>query len=264
MDFALKVILSFLIGGGYVLAVVLISERVGSRIGATIAGLPSTILIGIIFIILTSGSEAGRTALAIVPLMFSATLLYALVFIIITAKINGRKRLIAGVGVATTIWLIYSLIIRQLASLPFWVIVMLGVASLIAFSVGLSKFRSVNTNRVKLPKSTHTLRFLTGGAIIAASVLAARYFSPTWGGIIASFPAMLGVILYFLDKTQGNLFLRGFIRSLPIGYVSSLLFVVVTHALLATVHPAISIALGMFAATVYTYVLATSKLGLQK
>jgi hypothetical protein len=264
MDFALKVILSFLIGGGYVLAVVLFSERVGSRIGATIAGLPSTILIGIIFIILTSGSAAGRTALAIVPLMFSATLLYALVFIVITAKLTGRKRLISGVLIATFVWLVFSLAIRQMASLPFWTIASLGTLSLIAFSIGLRKFRSVDTNRVKLPKSTHLLRFLIGGAIIATSVLAAKFLSPTWGGIVASFPAMLGVILYFLDKTQGNLFLRGFIQSLPVGYVSSLLFIVVTYILLATVRPVISIALGMLAAVIYTYTLASSKLRLQK
>jgi hypothetical protein len=264
MDFALKVILSFFIGGGYVLAVVLLSERVGSRLGATIAGLPSTILIGIIFIILTGGPEAGRSALNIVPLMFSATLLYALVFIMITARISGRKRLTLGVMTATFVWFFYSLTIRQMASLPFWFIAFTGAFSLIVFSLGLSKFRSVDTNRVKLPKSTYMLRFLTGGAIIAGAVVAAKFFSPTWGGIVASFPAMLGIILYFLDKTQGNLFLRGFLRSLPIGYVSSFLFIVVTYVSLTVVHPAISIALGMLAAVIYTYLLATSKLKLQK
>lgn len=53
MDFALKVALSFLVGGAFVFGVIWASEKLGSRIGGAIAGWPSTILVGLAFIDIT-------------------------------------------------------------------------------------------------------------------------------------------------------------------------------------------------------------------
>ena len=80
MDFAIKVILSFIVGGTWVSGVIWLSEKLGSRVGGAIAGIPSTILISLIFINLTQGPADAREALTIVPLMFSASLIYAFVF----------------------------------------------------------------------------------------------------------------------------------------------------------------------------------------
>lgn len=260
MEFFLKVVLSFLVGGSYVVTVILLSEKVSSRAGAALAGMPSTILIGLIFIILANGTAAGRDALAIIPLMFSATLLYALVFVYL-AKLNN---MMISISLATIAWLAYSSAVKQLDFLSFAAITLIGVTSLALFRIGFTNFKSVDAKKVSLPHKINFLRFLAGGTIIAGSVLAAHYLDATWGGIIASFPALLGVVLYFLNKSQGSNYLLGFIKNLPLSYVSSLLFVIIVHQTLGHIHPAISIVLGMACAGIYTYTISSLKPMLEK
>lgn len=259
MEFALKVISSFLVGGGYVFTVVWLAEQLGSRIGAAIAGLPSTILVGLIFIVLTEGAEAGREATAIVPFMFSAALIYALVYSHMASIVKIKLRYPIAVVAASAGWLMYSLVIRQLTAIAFLYVAAFGLISLLGFWYALRGSKNVDVVRVKLPKNIHFLRFTTGGTIIACSVMAARLLDPSWGGIVASFPAMLGVILYFLSKSQGENFLKGFIKNLPISYISSLTFLVIVHQTLTNLPAAFGFALGMLGAGSYMLLLIQFK-----
>lgn len=252
VDFVIKVILSFIVGGTYVSGVIWLSEKLGSRIGGAIAGLPSTILISMIFINITEGPPDAREAVSIVPLMFVATLIYAYVFIEIETK---TKKQFFAIGCAIISWLLVVLLLKLVVGIPFAIIVALGISSLIIANLIFNQFDTKPPKKIQLPKHIYIMRFFNGGTVIAGAVIVARLLGPVWGGIVGSMPAMLGCILYFLSKSQGGEFLRGFLRRLPLSYISSLLFLVVVHQSLTNLNSILSFILGMATSLLYTSLL---------
>ena len=60
--FLFKLFLSFIVGGLYIALTIRISERIGSRIGGLLIGLPSTLLVSLIFIAWTQNAGAAVSA----------------------------------------------------------------------------------------------------------------------------------------------------------------------------------------------------------
>lgn len=264
MDFALKVVLSFLVGGAYVSGVIWASEKLGSRIGGAIAGLPSTILVGLAFIDLTEGPVAVHSAVAVVPLMFFATLIYGLVFMNSVEKIKHKNKAFLATLVALGVWLVIILGIRKFSDFSFLSVVSATFIGLLGFKYAFRNFQTIVPSNIILPKHIYFFRFVIGGAVIAGSVLAARYAGPQWGGIVSCVPAVLGSVLYFLSKSQGGKFLQGFLRRLPMGYISSLIFMVLIHQLILKLSGIYTFAIAMAVATAYTFLLITLKPGPEK
>jgi hypothetical protein len=98
----------------------------------------------------------------------------------------------------------------------------------------------------------YAIRFITGGTVIAAAVLAARILGPVWGGVVSSLPALLGSVLYFLNKSQGDKFLEGFLRLLPLSYVSSFVFLILIHQLLTKLPGVLAFTVAMSGALLCT------------
>lgn len=259
MEFALKVALSFLVGGSYVAGVVWLSEKLGSKIGAAIAGLPSTILISIIFIAAIDGADNAEKALSLVPLMFMATLAYALTFAKSLRLRWKSETLMPAIIIGTLVWFLVVLIIRQASGFSFLAVTTISILSLLALHFGLKQLRDKKPTKIKLPRHMHVVRFVIGGGVIAASIIAARMLDPQWGGIVASFPAMLGVILYYIYKSQSVEFVEGFIKSLPISYFGSLIFIVIVHQTIANINFVASLILGMLGALAYTSLLLKAR-----
>ncbi|MDB5183088.1 MAG: hypothetical protein JWO47_872 [Candidatus Saccharibacteria bacterium] len=259
MDYALKIFASFVVGGGYVAGVVWLSERLGSRIGGAVAGLPSTILVSLSFIAITEGPADARSAVSIAPLMFIATLIYALVFMQAVKKSSHARKHPIAITLATLAWLAAAIAIRQLSSLDFYAVVLLATLGLAAFLYKFRDFSVIVPNKIPLPKHMYALRFFVGGVLIASAVVAARFLGPVWGGIISSFPVMLGSILYFLNKSQGAKFLEGFLRRLPLSYGGSLLFMIIIHQTLTKTPAVLSFALGLSGAAFYAFILLSAK-----
>lgn len=255
MDFVLKVVLSFIVGGAYVSGVIWASERLGSRIGGAVAGLPSTILVGLAFIDITEGPSAARSAVAIVPLMFFATLIYGLIFMKATSILKGKNRTLSASLIATIVWLAVALATRQFSNVNFLYIVLVAIFGLVGFRYLFRNFGSIPPVKIPLSQRIYALRFVIGGTVIACSVVVARAISPVWGGIVSSFPALLGSVLYFLNKSQGSEFLKGFLRRLPLSYLSSLIFIILIHQLIIRVSGFYSFLIAMAGATAYTFLL---------
>lgn len=252
MNFTLNLILSFLVGGAYVACIIWVSEKLGSRVGGAIAGLPSTILVGLIFIGISEGDQAAKEATSIVPFMFIATLIYGSVFLFAVKGFSFWQNLIASL-VAALAWLISSLFIRQLSSVDFLLTVLIALSGLLVFRWAFSNFTVALPNKITLLQSIYLLRFLIGGAVIASAVAAAHYLGLIWGGIISSFPGLLGSVLYFLNKSQGTKFLEGFLRRLPFSYISSLLFLIVIYQTVVEWPMVLSFATALTVPIFYTY-----------
>lgn len=253
------VVLSFLVGGAYVSGVIWASEKLGSRIGGAVAGWPSTILVGLAFIDLTEGPVAVHSAVTIVPLMFFATLIYGLVFTNSIGKIKYKNKAFLATLVALSVWLVIILGIRKFSDISFLYIVLATFIGLLGFRFAFRNFESIAATNIILPNNIYFFRFVIGGAVIAGSVLAARYAGPVWGGMISCFPAVLGSVLYFLGKSQGGKFLQGFLRRLPMSYISSLIFMVIVHQLITKTSGFYTFLIAMTVATAYTFLLIILK-----
>jgi uncharacterized membrane protein (GlpM family) len=258
-DFILKVILSFLVGGLYVGGVVWLSERLGSRIGGAFAGLPSTILVSLIFISITEGAGATQIAVAIIPLMLLASLMYAFVFLEATTKFKKPKRYPGAILAATIAWFLAALLVKAFSNISFFALIILTLCGLIVFNYWFRHFTATAPVKIPLPSNIYLLRFLSGGAVIAGAVVTARYLGPVWGGIVSSFPAMLGSILYFLNKSQGEVFLRGFLRGLPFSYISMLIFIILIYLTITRLSIYFSFVIAIAGSLFYTFLLIVSK-----
>ncbi|GEM_PF-866598 len=260
MEFGLKVALSFFVGGAYVSGILWFSERLGSRIGGAIAGIPSTLFISLAFISVTEGSKAARSATTIIPIMIVAALFYGWIFIQVASLYKtARRHLWATIG-ATLAWLLVSVGIRALFSgVNFAYIVLAAVIGIGAFYAYFRRFPPVQPKKISLPHAIYVTRFLTAGLVIAGAVLAARLLGPLWGGVVSSFPATIASSLYFLNKSQGCAFTKSFVRHLPFAFVSTILFIIVLHQTLTRMPTFASFAIGMASALAYTYGLVSLK-----
>ena len=255
MEFALRVILSFAVGGGYVSGIIWLSEKLGSRIGGALAGVPNTILISLVFINITEGPKSTKLAITIVPAMLVVTLFYAWVFVKAYSLTKPKRYLFVSV-IATLAWLVVSAILRKsLSKTDFVYIVILGLAGISLFQYALHQYAVVMPKKRVLPSSVYMARFLVSGAVIAAAVVVARYSGPLWGGVVSSFPATVVTSLYFLSKSQGSEFAKSFVKRLPLGVISSLIFIIVLHLTLTRLPTLISFLLGMSCSLIYTFIL---------
>jgi hypothetical protein len=260
MEFSIRVALSFLVGGAYVSGIIWVAEKLGPRIGGALAGTPSAILVGLAFINLTAGPAQAKAGTTLIPLGIVAAFVYALVFVQVAGKLKSRFAVEATVLISSFVWFILALIIHKIfAGKPFIIIAMAMLAGCAIFQYVYRNFEAREPKKVPSTRTTYVLRFLVGGTVIASSVIVARLVGPVWGGMVTTFPATLGTTLYFLTKSQGVLFTRGFVRHLPASFISSLVFVSLLYVTLTRIPSLLAFILAMTTCLLYSYLLVSRK-----
>ena len=78
--FFLKVALGFLVGGVWITLTTVAAERLGSRVGGFIGGLPSTVVVALSFIAWTQGVRQAYEATTALPLAFAVNALFLIVY----------------------------------------------------------------------------------------------------------------------------------------------------------------------------------------
>jgi hypothetical protein len=181
--------------------------------------------------------------------MFIATLVYAAIFLRLLGKKWESSHGLVAFTTATALWLGVALLaIAVLHRTNFLVTVLIAIAGLISFHTIFRRFSVMPPKKAFLPQHIYVVRFLLGAILVSSAVVAARLLGPVWGGVIGSFPAMLGSVLYFLAKSQGPQFLEGFLRRLPAGYISSLTFIVLVHETITRLPVVLSFVVSLSAA----------------
>lgn len=237
------------------MGIILISEQLGSRIGAALAGVPNTILVSLVFICLTTSAEATKTATTIVPIMLVASIFYAWIFVQASRFGKGVSRDLFATLLAIVSWLVVAITLRStLAHTDFVYIVILGLLGIWVFYFLSRGFPTIKPKKINLPNSVHVARFLTGGTIVAGAVIAAHYLGPLWAGVVSSFPG-LATTMYFMNASQGPEFSKGFVKRLPLGVISTLLFIIVLHLTLTRINTVVSFLISVVCALVYTFAL---------
>lgn len=225
--FIIKLILSFFIGGTWIILVTVLADRFGSKIGGLIAGLPSTVLFGLFFIAWTSSYAIAVQATTIIPILSGVTCIFLLVYICLV-RFNFWLSLICSLF----IWLMLSL---GLVFLKFndYRLSIIGYVLLFFFSYTIIeyvlKIKSVTGRRTVYRPLHILLRGLLSGFIIAFSVLMGKLGGPIWGGMFSTFPAMFTSTILITYFSQGASFSAATMKSTMLSSVSVVIYAILVR-----------------------------------
>lgn len=192
--FFLKLALSFLVGSVWVTTVTLLAERHGSKIGGLVAGLPSTIVLGLFFIAWTQSIAVAVEATTIVPVIGGINCLF-LVSYVALVRINFWLALSGSLFM----WFILSLaaVMFRVNSFPFALFLYMFLL-FVSLYVTEKKMgvRSEPGKKASWSLSLIVIRGFMSGIIVTIAVIMTRIGGPLLGGMFAMFPAMfLGTLL---------------------------------------------------------------------
>lgn len=186
--FIIKLILSFVVGSSYAILSTVTADRLGTKIGGLISGLPSTVLFGLLFIAWTQSTKASVEATTLIPAVIGLACVYLVTYIHFV-----KRNLWLAILMSIVIWLIlaYGLIIFHVTN--FLVSVFIYIFCYLvayAFVTFIFKVKSTKGNKIVYSPRVLFLRGLLSGSIVALSVIIAKVGGPIFGGMVATFPAM--------------------------------------------------------------------------
>lgn len=213
-SFWLKIALSFIVGSVWVTLTTLIAERFGSKAGGLIGGLPSTVVIALLFIGYTQSPQIAAQATTVMPFAQGLNGLFLLTFMLLIR--GGLRKALIG---ACTVWLIQSCFLYWLDIQAFWISLVGWLILLGIYMIVLGKWLII-PSRSKLevvnPPQQIVWRAGFGGLVIALAVFMGKLGGALTGGIFGSFPAMFLSTLVITYLSGGSDFSRSVGKSLLI------------------------------------------------
>ena len=225
MEFALKVLASFLVGGAYVALVTYTAEHINPRAGGVLAGLPSTALIGLIFIALTQNDATAVKADVAIPAGFGFTVLVVAAYVGLRARHGIVQAMCGAIG----LWLVLAVLVFGLLPRS---LLLATIIFLICFSISVWSLEKVSVKANKrLPITTQELaiRTLVAGTLVAISVCLAKWLGAFIGGVVTGFPVIVITSLTMLDYKRGKNLMAATARTMPFGSFGTVAFLVSFH-----------------------------------
>ncbi len=230
--FIIKTILSFVVGGTWITALSLFSERLGSKIGGAVAGIPATMVVSLAFIGVTQSALTAVATTTVIPIMLGVNIIMVIIFLTLLSSLGRGFWISFGAAICT--WLILSWFIvtcdpTLLASVIGYVLIAIVGYIVVEHMLTIT---SVPGQQITRTNAQVIFRSLIAGTTVCGAVLAARYAGPTLGGIFATFPA-LTVALMLIFKLSGSenllpAFLKNFI---VVGTINVCVFVLTVRFL---------------------------------
>lgn len=222
-----KVTISFLLGGAWVGMATILADKLGSKIGGLLLGLPSTIAFSLFFIALTQNPQTAASATTIEPVSEGVCYLYILTYILL-----AKKNFWIALLVSLAVWLTIALALIKIG-FDSYSLSLISYAALLVIAYWLIE----HVFKVKsLPgrKINYTLRAIGGRGIISGSVIASaavlgKIGGPIWGGAFSVFPAAFTSTLLITYLAHGIEFSIATIKSALFGSVSVIVYSVVVR-----------------------------------
>ena len=248
-DFAIKWLLSLLVGSVWIIVSTTIAERISGRLGGLITGLPSTVVVALLFIGLTQGVDAAKTASAIMPLSVGLYSFFSIAYLLLS-----RKNFVTAFAGSLAVWFLFA-IVASLINPSFVVSILLWFV-LVTLSISWTvKNISINSNQI--PKNIKGrpvwFKALLGGVVISSVVLISKLAGPKWGGISATFPALTISTLLVTIKSGGLEFTRLIAKNILISTTTTVgLLAIISYIMFPILGPIIGMVIS------YTLVLLIS------
>lgn len=218
-SFWIKFGLSFLVGGIWVTMSSVTAERFGSKVGGLIGGLPSTIVVTLLFIGLTQTPDRAAESAMIVPLVMGVNGIFVTVFI----SLSKRGLLPSLVGALLT-WLCLASILIGLNIQTLWVSVpgwlLLATGCFLVVEKGM-KIVSQRRKAIRYTAGQIASRAAISGTVVAFAVLMSKIAGPLAGGIFATFPAVFLSNLIISYRTGGPDFASAVAKSLMVSGIAT-------------------------------------------
>lgn len=221
--FFLKLLLSFLIGGLWVILTTVIADKLGTKIGGLISGLPSTLLFGLFFIGWTQSPQVAAQATTVVPIINGISCILLLSYIFLLKK---RSVWISIAG-ALSIWSVLSFMFillnfnNFLLSIIIYILLLLIAYFIVEHKL---KVKSMKGKKIKYTPLIIIVRGLLSGFIVFVSVLMAKIGGPILGGMFSMFPAVFTSTLLITYFSQGPKFSSAIAKSSMISAISIVVY----------------------------------------
>lgn len=245
--FVLKLILTALVGGSWVVLSTIIAERAGTKLGGVIAGLPSSSLMAFLFIGWTQSPASAAQATTLAPLTMGVVSLFNVVYALLYAK-----GFVLALSSALGVWLVLALGLLAL-NVTHYALSLLGLVVLLALSYWILEkvldIPSEGQRQMRYTPSQLAFRGLLGGTIISFAVLMAKIGGPIVGGVFATFPNVMLSTMIVNHLNHGRAFSTAMVKSMTVsGAITVTLYVTAVRYL----YPACGLALG----TILSFVLS--------
>lgn len=222
--FIFKLILSFIVGGLWVVLATVAADKLGPKIGGLLSGLPSTVVLGLFFLAWTQNPATAVQATTVIPLVAGINSLFLVSYVYFV-----KKNIWQAVLSSLTLWLIlsYALVKTRFNNYP---VSLLGYGFLLLISFLLMErvFRiaSIKGKTIRYTPSLILARALTGGMVVSLAVYLGKVGGPLWGGIFSTFPAMFISTMLVTYFAQGALFSAGIMKSSMLSAISVVVYAV--------------------------------------
>ena len=198
--------LSFVIAGTWISLSTWGAERLGSKVGGVLALLPSTVLVSLLFVAVTSGANFAAEAALTVPLGMAINTLFLLTFVTF-----ARKGLSKAIIIALFVWAIIAVLFRLLnIKSVIYTTLIYGIITTTVYIVfeHAVKIKSVAKRNQSFNLSLLVSRAVFSGTVVALTVLISGFAGHFWTGILSTFPAVMLSSMIILTRSQGIDFAR--------------------------------------------------------
>ena len=227
MEFALKVIASFLVGGAYVALVTYVSEHINPRMGGVLAGLPSTALIGLLFIALTQNDAAAVKAGVAIPAGFGFTTLVVAAYV----EFRNNHGIVGAMARSIGLWLILAALVFSLLPKSLLLATIIFMICFVIAALSLERVKVESSRRIAISRQELVTRTLVAGTLIAISIIMAKVLGAFIGGIVSSFPVIVITSLTMLDHKRGENLMASTAKTMPFGSLGTVAFLIGFHFL---------------------------------
>ncbi len=201
-EFYFKVGVSGLLGGLWIILTTVFGEKLGSKVGGLVTGLPSTAIFGLAFLGLTNGVNFAVASTTIMPAGIAIENFYIVIFILL-----ARYGLVWALGASLVYWFAsaYILVASGVGNYYFLSVVGYIVSTVIAFYITekLLGIKASLGRPVKYtPKIILTRGFL-GGLAVASIVFIGTLGGSGVGGVVAVFPTLISSTMIITHLSHG-------------------------------------------------------------
>jgi uncharacterized membrane protein (GlpM family) len=237
--FFLKLLLAFGVGGLMVTLATVAAERLGSKMGGLVGGLPTMVATSLFFIGYAQTPQTASDATSTIPLIMGFNGIFLVIYVILAKKGAWVGMLGALVLWFALAWAVLFLRIDSFAtSLLIFILSLIGTYHLLE-----NRFRLPSTGRLSIRYTPFQIisRALFSGSVVSAAVYLSKVGGPIWGGVVAPFPTVYISTLIIMAKSKGAEFSRRIAKSL---LVSGMINVVVYASAVRFLYPLFNLALG--------------------
>ena len=225
--FFLKLLLSFLVGGSWVIFTTIFADKFGAKVGGLIAGLPSTLLFGLFFIGWTQNPQTAVRATMIVPIIGGINAIF-LAFYVSQIK----KGLWVSLFSSLVLWVFLSFLAVIIKLNNFGISLLIYVL-MFSFSYYIFKnklkIESIAGKKIEYTHRLFLFRGLLGGLVVLLSVFLGKIGGPIIGGLFAMFPAMSVSTLVITYLAHGPQFSATLAKSSMLSAISIIIYVIVVR-----------------------------------